>query len=100
MKRPSRLNSIYVISPSVEVHLVVYIIDNVLVSGVEEIIRMKFVLYAAMKLKIHSLMIQIRILSLILKIFLTTLHNLLGLKRLHGFLEVIAALVHNGNYAK
>ncbi|GJT80639.1 putative ribonuclease H-like domain-containing protein, partial [Tanacetum coccineum] len=26
--------------------------------------------------------------------------NVLGLKRLHGFLEVIAAQVHNGNYAK
>ncbi|GJR73987.1 hypothetical protein Tco_0086352 [Tanacetum coccineum] len=25
---------------------------------------------------------------------------LLGLKRLHGFLEVTAAQVHNGNYAK
>ncbi|GKC43680.1 kinesin-like protein KIN-14B [Tanacetum coccineum] len=26
--------------------------------------------------------------------------GLLGLKRLHGFLEVTAAQVHNGNYAK
>ncbi|GJU93150.1 hypothetical protein Tco_1317906 [Tanacetum coccineum] len=39
--------------PSVEVHLVVYIVDSVLVSGVEEIIRMKFVLYAVMELKNH-----------------------------------------------
>ncbi|GJR92042.1 hypothetical protein Tco_0216053 [Tanacetum coccineum] len=36
---------------------------------------MKFVLYAVLEMEIHSLMIQIRILSMILKIFLTTLHN-------------------------
>ncbi|GJX98867.1 hypothetical protein Tco_0355886 [Tanacetum coccineum] len=51
IKRPSRLNSTHVIVPSVEDRLVVYIVDNVLVSGVEEIIRMKFVLHAVMKLK-------------------------------------------------
>ncbi|GKA93218.1 hypothetical protein Tco_0815204 [Tanacetum coccineum] len=30
----------------------------------------------------------------------STIGSLLGLKRLHGFLEVTAAQVHNGNYAK
>ncbi|GJY92908.1 hypothetical protein Tco_0508690 [Tanacetum coccineum] len=75
MKPPTHLNNHHIIVPSVEVRLVVYIVDNVLVSGVEEIIRMKFVLYAVMKLKNHSLMIQIQILSLILQIFSTHLHN-------------------------
>ncbi|GKC50009.1 hypothetical protein Tco_1072754, partial [Tanacetum coccineum] len=51
MKPLTHLNNTHVIVPSVEVRLVVYIVDNVLVSGVEEIIRMKFVLYAVMKLK-------------------------------------------------
>ncbi|GKE06126.1 hypothetical protein Tco_1398144 [Tanacetum coccineum] len=54
MKPPTHLNNPHVIVPSVEVRLMVYIVDNVLVSGVEEIIRMKFVLYAVMKLKNHS----------------------------------------------
>ncbi|GJY87914.1 hypothetical protein Tco_0502542 [Tanacetum coccineum] len=75
MKPPTHLNNHHTIVPSVEVRLVVYIVDNVLVSGVEEIIRMKFVFYAVMKLKNHSLMIQIQILSLILQIFSTHLHN-------------------------
>ncbi|GKA97783.1 hypothetical protein Tco_0825677 [Tanacetum coccineum] len=51
MKPPTYLNNPHIIVPSVEVRLVVYIVDNVLVSGVEEIIWMKFVLYAIMKLK-------------------------------------------------
>ncbi|GKE39884.1 hypothetical protein Tco_1463289 [Tanacetum coccineum] len=51
MKPPTHLNNPHVIVPSVEVRLVIYIVDNILVSGVEEIIRMKFVLYAVMKLK-------------------------------------------------
>ncbi|GKE64200.1 hypothetical protein Tco_1518361, partial [Tanacetum coccineum] len=42
---------------------------------VEEFIWMKFVLYAVLEMEIQSLMIQIRILSIILQIFLTTLHN-------------------------
>ncbi|GJV96557.1 retrovirus-related pol polyprotein from transposon TNT 1-94 [Tanacetum coccineum] len=75
MKPPTHLNNHHTIVPSVEVRLVVYIVDNVLVSGVEEIIQMKFVLYAVMKLKNHSLMIQIQILSLILQIFSTHFHN-------------------------
>ncbi|GKB89618.1 hypothetical protein Tco_0961890 [Tanacetum coccineum] len=54
MKPLTNLNNPHVIVPSVEDRLVVYIVDNVLVSGVEEIIRMKFVLYAVMKLKNHS----------------------------------------------
>ncbi|GJY17456.1 hypothetical protein Tco_0388947 [Tanacetum coccineum] len=75
MKPPTHLNNPHVIVPSVEVRLVVYIVDNVLVSGVEEIIRMKFVFYVVMKVKNHSLMIQIQVLSLILQIFSTHLHN-------------------------
>ncbi|GJZ82072.1 hypothetical protein Tco_0647066 [Tanacetum coccineum] len=43
--------------------------------SVEEIIWMKFVLYAVLEMEIHLLMIQIRILSMILQIFPTTLHN-------------------------
>ncbi|GJT48572.1 hypothetical protein Tco_0974729 [Tanacetum coccineum] len=38
MKPPTHLNNTHVIVPSVEDRLVVYIVDNVLVSGVEEII--------------------------------------------------------------
>ncbi|GKA30117.1 hypothetical protein Tco_0716362 [Tanacetum coccineum] len=54
MNPPTHLNNTHIIVPSVEVRLVVNIVDNVLMSGVEEIIRMKFVLYAVMKLKNHS----------------------------------------------
>ncbi|GJT18555.1 hypothetical protein Tco_0877261 [Tanacetum coccineum] len=70
-----RLVKLCIIENIVVQILVVYIVDNVLVSGVEEIIWMKFVLYAVMKLKNHSLMIQIQLLSLILQIFSTHLHN-------------------------
>ncbi|GJY41279.1 hypothetical protein Tco_0428549 [Tanacetum coccineum] len=54
MKPPNHLNNHHIIVPSVEVRLVVYIVDNIHVSGVEEIIRINFVLYAIMKLKNHS----------------------------------------------
>ncbi|GJV29018.1 hypothetical protein Tco_1385466 [Tanacetum coccineum] len=46
-----------------------------LVAGVKARQTADFVYFALRKLEIHSLMIQIRILSMILKIFPTTLHN-------------------------
>ncbi|GKB81910.1 hypothetical protein Tco_0948805 [Tanacetum coccineum] len=53
----------------------VYFVDGVLASGVEIILEMDFVRYAIQELEIHSFMIQIRILSMILQTFSTTLHN-------------------------
>nr|GEV13238.1 hypothetical protein [Tanacetum cinerariifolium] len=50
-------------------------LDDVLANGVEIILEMDFVRFAMQEPKIHSFMIQIRILSIILPIFLTNLHN-------------------------
>ncbi|GKC52630.1 hypothetical protein Tco_1075375 [Tanacetum coccineum] len=52
-----------------------YVVDGVLVRGVDMILEMDFVCFAIQETEIHSLMIQIRILSMFLKIFPTTLHN-------------------------
>ncbi|GKB31893.1 hypothetical protein Tco_0871294 [Tanacetum coccineum] len=53
----------------------VYFVDDARAVGVETSLMMDFVRIALLKLKIHSLMIQTRILSIILQIFLTHLHN-------------------------
>ncbi|GKE86061.1 hypothetical protein Tco_1559803 [Tanacetum coccineum] len=50
-------------------------VDGVLASGVEIILEMDFVRFALQELEIHSFMIQIRILSIILQTFSTTLHS-------------------------
>ncbi|GKD81537.1 hypothetical protein Tco_1348376, partial [Tanacetum coccineum] len=46
-----------------------------LVAGVKARYTVDFVHFALQELEIHSLMIQIRIFLMILKIFPTTLHN-------------------------
>ncbi|GJW01776.1 hypothetical protein Tco_1557027 [Tanacetum coccineum] len=53
----------------------VYFVDDARAVGVETSLMMDFVRIALLKLKIHSLMIQTRILLIILQIFLTHLHN-------------------------
>ncbi|GKD50056.1 hypothetical protein Tco_1279032 [Tanacetum coccineum] len=54
----------------------VYVVNIVLVRGVDIILEKDFVHFAILKLEIHSFMIQIRILSMILQMFSPTLHNL------------------------
>ncbi|GKE59392.1 hypothetical protein Tco_1498577, partial [Tanacetum coccineum] len=53
----------------------VYFVDGVLASGVEIILEMDFVRFALQELEIDLFMIQIRILSIILQRFSTTLHS-------------------------
>ncbi|GJW79739.1 putative reverse transcriptase domain-containing protein [Tanacetum coccineum] len=52
-----------------------YFIDGARAVGVETNLMMDFVHIALLKLEIHSLMIQTRILSIILRIIPTTFHN-------------------------
>ncbi|GJX96103.1 hypothetical protein Tco_0351901 [Tanacetum coccineum] len=52
-----------------------YFIDGARAVGVETNLMMDFVRIALLKLEIHSLMIQTRILSIILRIIPTTFHN-------------------------
>ncbi|GKD82416.1 hypothetical protein Tco_1349255 [Tanacetum coccineum] len=54
----------------------VYVVDGVHVRGVDIILEKDFLHFVILKLEIHSFMIQIRILSMILQMFSTTLHNL------------------------
>ncbi|GJT95562.1 hypothetical protein Tco_1091080 [Tanacetum coccineum] len=77
-----------------ESRLMVYVVDGVLVRGVDMILEMDFVCFAIQETEIHSLMIQIRILSIILKIFPTTLHNPSTRRILHAQLEDIQELHH------
>ncbi|GJR94587.1 hypothetical protein Tco_0266761 [Tanacetum coccineum] len=72
----------------------IYVVDGVLVRGVDMILEMDFVCFAIQKTEIHSLMIQIRILSMILKIFPTTLHNPSTRRILHAQPEDIQELLH------
>ncbi|GJX76311.1 hypothetical protein Tco_0323122 [Tanacetum coccineum] len=60
-----------------------------LVAGVKARYMVDFVHFALRELDIHSLMIQIRILSMILKIFLTTLHNPRARRILHAQSEEV-----------
>ncbi|GJW69696.1 hypothetical protein Tco_0126613 [Tanacetum coccineum] len=53
----------------------VYFVDDARAVGVETSLMMDFVRIALLKLEIHSLMIQTRILSIILQFFPTHLHN-------------------------
>ncbi|GJV84915.1 hypothetical protein Tco_1524813 [Tanacetum coccineum] len=53
----------------------VYFVDDARADGVETSLMMDFVRIALLRMEIHSLMIQTRILSIILQIFLTHLHN-------------------------
>ncbi|GJZ08945.1 hypothetical protein Tco_0543228 [Tanacetum coccineum] len=71
-----------------------YVVDGVLVRGVDMILEMDLVCFAIQETEIHSLMIQIRILSMILKIFPTTLHNPSTRRILHVQPEDIQDLLH------
>ncbi|GJS26668.1 hypothetical protein Tco_0487288 [Tanacetum coccineum] len=75
----------------------VYFVDSVLASGEEIILEMDFVRYVIQELEIHSFMIQIRILSMILQTFSTTLHNPRHTRVSYvGTILTMGLIVHHG----
>ncbi|GJV69632.1 hypothetical protein Tco_1485141 [Tanacetum coccineum] len=63
------------------------VVNGVLASGVDLVLVKHFASFALQMIKIHPLVIRIQILSMILKIFLTTLHNPSTRRILHAFSE-------------
>ncbi|GJS24027.1 hypothetical protein Tco_0452659 [Tanacetum coccineum] len=65
----------------------VNVVNGVLASGVDLVLVKDFASFALQIIKIHPLVIRIQILSMILKIFPTTLHNPSTRRILHAFRE-------------
>ncbi|GKB82298.1 reverse transcriptase domain-containing protein [Tanacetum coccineum] len=65
----------------------VNVVNSVLASGVDLILVKDFASFALQIIKFHPLVIRIQILSMILKIFPTTLHNPSTRRILHAFLR-------------
>ncbi|GJS88889.1 hypothetical protein Tco_0771525 [Tanacetum coccineum] len=76
----------------------VYVVNGVLASGVDMLLTKDFVCFALQVMKIHPLMLLI--LSMILQIFLTTLHNHSTNQTRTSYVEMILTMVmivHHGD---
>ncbi|GJT16540.1 hypothetical protein Tco_0875246 [Tanacetum coccineum] len=71
----------------------VYVVDGVLVRGVDIILEVDFVRFATQKPEIHSFMIQSRILSIILLIFLTNHHSTMSRHTRASYVGTILIMV-------
>ncbi|GJR76596.1 hypothetical protein Tco_0088961 [Tanacetum coccineum] len=75
----------------------VYFVDGVVASSVEIILEIDFVCFALQELEIYSFMIQIRILSIILQTFSTTIHSPRHTRVSYvGMILTVGLIVHHG----